>query len=143
MWRYADSKSPTAVERQFRQEYVRNPSSKSCIMKRVKSFQETCLGVDEQVRVKKLQAVFQRNQKSIRRASRELQVPKSTIDKVLHKRLYHHKALHKSCLTTLSTRIVEAVQTADVKMLQRAWREMGYRLDIERWTRVAHVEIMP
>lgn len=47
-------------------------------------------GVSQQT-VENVQVAFQRSpQKSIRRASRELHVPKSTIHKVLHKRLQLH-----------------------------------------------------
>ena len=89
VWWYVESKSPVTVQRQFRRQYERDPPSKSCIMRWVKNFQETGSvkdlprsgrpGVSQQT-VEKVQVAFQRSpQKSIRRASRELHVPKSTI----------------------------------------------------------------
>lgn len=100
VWWYVESKSPVTVQRQFRRQYGRDPPSKSCIMRWVKNFQETGSvkdlprsgrpGVSQQT-VENVQVAFQRSpQKSIRRASRELHVPKSTIHKVLHKRLQLH-----------------------------------------------------
>jgi hypothetical protein len=45
-------------------------------------------GVEQEL-VDNVQVAFQRSpQKSVRRASRELRVPKSTVHKVLHKRLH-------------------------------------------------------
>jgi plasmid maintenance system antidote protein VapI len=45
-------------------------------------------GVEQEL-VDNVQVAFQRNlQKSVRRASRELHVPKSTVHKVLHKQLH-------------------------------------------------------
>ena len=46
-------------------------------------------------------------------------------------------------LAVLCTRIVKAVETVDVNMLQRVWKEMKYRLHSEmqcKATRNAHVE---
>ena len=40
-------------------------------------------------------------------------------------------------------RIVEAVQTVHVDMLQCIWKEMEYRIDTVRATRRAYVECMP
>ena len=50
----------------------------------------------------------------------------------------YHNPVHD--LATLRRRIVEVVQTVDVDVLQRVWREMEYRLDIVRATRGAHLE---
>ena len=47
---------------------------------------------------------------------------------------------HVHDLATLCTRIVEAVKTIDVDMLQRVWKKIKYRLDLVRATRGVHLE---
>ena len=46
-------------------------------------------------------------------------------------------------LATLPRQIVEVIETVDIDMLQRVWREIEYRFDIVRATRGAHVECIP
>jgi hypothetical protein len=43
-------------------------------------------------------------------------------------------------LPELLQRIVAAVDTIDVAMLQRVWQELNYRIDICRVTRGGHME---
>jgi hypothetical protein len=43
-------------------------------------------------------------------------------------------------LPQLRRRIVEAVTVIDSQMLQRAWQELHYRIDICRVTKGGHIE---
>jgi hypothetical protein len=95
VWWYAESgKSPVTVQRKFRRKYGRDPPSKSSIIRWAAKFLETDNVMDlprsgrpgvKQELVDNVQVAFQRSpQKPVRRASRELHVPKSTVHKVLH-----------------------------------------------------------
>jgi hypothetical protein len=44
-------------------------------------------------------------------------------------------------LTDLRQRIVGAVDTIDVDMLQSVWQELHYRIDVCRVTRGGHMDI--
>jgi hypothetical protein len=44
-------------------------------------------------------------------------------------------------LSELRQRIVAAVDTIDVDMLQRVWKELDYRIDVCRVTRGGHMDI--
>lgn len=99
--RYAEYKSPVTVQRQFHRHYGRDPPSKPSILQWVHNFKRRVvfmafLRVDDQVSVShqtvdNIQAAFQcSSHKSVRQASLELDVPKSTIHGILHKQLHLH-----------------------------------------------------
>ena len=44
-------------------------------------------------------------------------------------------------INDLQYRMIEAIDTVTVDMLARKWQEIEYRLDIERTTDGAHVEV--
>ena len=44
-------------------------------------------------------------------------------------------------ITNLKTRIRDAFATITGDMLENTWREIGYRLDVLRATKGAHVEV--
>jgi hypothetical protein len=43
-------------------------------------------------------------------------------------------------LPELRLRIMDAVVTIDVHMLERVWQELDYRIDVCRVTKVGHIE---
>ena len=100
LW-YHKLKSPTAVQGKFRNEFGKDPSHINSSIKRwFKNFMETGsildrkrLGrpsIDEET-VNAVRVAFHRSpRKSIRVASNELAIPRSTVHKVLHKRLRLH-----------------------------------------------------
>jgi hypothetical protein len=45
-------------------------------------------------------------------------------------------------LDELKLKIVAAIGTVSPQMLEKSWREIEYRLDILRATKVAHVEVV-
>jgi hypothetical protein len=45
-------------------------------------------------------------------------------------------------LDELKLRIVAAIETVKLQMLENTWRETEYRLDILRATKGAHVEVV-
>ncbi|KAJ4434564.1 hypothetical protein ANN_23126 [Periplaneta americana] len=105
--------------------------------------------------VANVQAAYERSPlKSLRRASRELQVglPKSTLQRIVHKRLklyaykvqlMQHKvyAIPVRDFRDLRERIIEAIESILEDILQCAWQEIVHRLDIVTVTAGAHVEI--
>ena len=44
-------------------------------------------------------------------------------------------------ITNLKARITDAFATITEDMLENTWREIGYRLDVLRATKAAHVEV--
>ncbi|KAJ4436972.1 hypothetical protein ANN_17104 [Periplaneta americana] len=91
--------------------------------------------------VANVQSAYERSpRKSLRRASRELQVPKSTLQRIVHKclKLYANKvqlmqryyATPVRDLRDLRERITKAIESIPEDMLQRAWQEIVHRLDI-------------
>ena len=99
LW-YHESKSPTAVQHKFRYEFGHDPLQIYSIKRWFKNFTETgsILGrkrlgrpsIDEYT-VDAVRVKFHRSpRKSIRFASNELAIPRSTAHKVLHKQLLLH-----------------------------------------------------
>ena len=99
LW-YNELKSPTAVQRKFRNEFGQDPPHTNSIKRWFKSFMETGSildrkrsgrpSIDEET-VDAVRVAFHcSSRKSIRVASNELAIPRSTVHKVLHKRLRLH-----------------------------------------------------
>ena len=99
LW-YNELKSPTAVQRKFRNEFGQDPPHTNSIKRWFKNFMETGSildrkrsgrpSIDEET-VDAVRVAFHRSpRKSIRVASNELAIPRSTVHKVLHKRLRLH-----------------------------------------------------
>ena len=99
LW-YHKLKSPTAVQRKFRNEFGQDPPHTNSIKRWFKNFMETGsildrkrLGrpsIDEEI-VDAVHVAFHRSpRKSIRVVSNELAIPRSTFHKVLRKRLRLH-----------------------------------------------------
>ena len=102
LW-YHKLKSPTAVQRKFRNEFGQDPSHTNSIKRWFKNFMETGSildhkrsgrpSIDEET-VDAVRVAFHRSpRKSIRVASNKLAIPRSTLfhePKVLHKRLRLH-----------------------------------------------------
>ena len=97
---YHKLKSPIAVQRKFRNEFGQDPPHTNSIKRWFKNFIETGSildrkrsgrpSIDEET-VNAVRVAFHRSpRKSIRVASNELAIPRSTIYKVLHKRLRLH-----------------------------------------------------
>ena len=95
LW-YNELKSPTAVQRKFRNEFGQEPPHTNSIKRWFKNFMETGSildrkrsgrpSIDEET-VDAVRVAFHRSpRKSIRVASNELAIPRSTVHKVLHKR---------------------------------------------------------
>ena len=99
LW-YNELKSPTAVQRKFRNEFGQDHPHTNSIKRWFKNFMETGSildrkrsgrpSIDEET-VDAVRVAFHRSpRKSIRVASNELAIPRSTVHKVLHKRLRLH-----------------------------------------------------
>ena len=99
LW-YHKLKSPTAVQRKFRNEFGQDPLDTNSIKRWFKNFMETGSildrkrsgrpSIDEET-VDSVRVAFHRSpRKSIRGASNELAIPRSTVHKVLHKQLRLH-----------------------------------------------------
>ena len=99
LW-YNELKSPTAVQRKFRNEFGQDPPHTNSIKRWFKNFMETGSildrkrsgrpSIDEET-VDAVRVAFHRSpRKSIRVASNKLAIPRSTVHKVLHKRLRLH-----------------------------------------------------
>ena len=97
---YHKLKSPTAVQRKSRNEFGQNPPHTKSIKRWFKNFMETGSildrkrsgrpSIDEET-VDAERATFYRSpRKSIRVALNDLAIPRSTVHKVLHKRLRLH-----------------------------------------------------
>ncbi|KAJ9600337.1 hypothetical protein L9F63_009365 [Diploptera punctata] len=98
LW-YAEFKSIIRVQREFRRVFNRDaPTARS-----IKKWRDTLLATGSVLKkhgggrrasdemVANVQAAFERSpRKSLRRASRELQIPKSTLQRIVHKRLKLH-----------------------------------------------------
>ena len=100
LW-YHKLKSPIAVQRKFRNEFGKDVSHTNIIKRWFKNFMETGSildrkpaafrpSIDEET-VNAVRVAFHRSsRKSIRVASNEFAIPRSTVHKVLHKRLRLH-----------------------------------------------------
>ena len=99
LW-YHKLKSPIAVQRKFRNEFGQDPPHTKSINRWFKTFMETGSildrkrsggpSIDEET-VDAVRVAFHRSpRKSIRIASNELDISRSTVHKVLHKRLRLH-----------------------------------------------------
>ena len=94
LW-YHELKSPTAVQRRFRREFGEDPPRTNSIKRWFKKFMETDSILDgkrsgrpsiDEKTVDAVRVAFHRSpRKSIRIASNELAIPRSTVHKVLHK----------------------------------------------------------
>ena len=93
-------KSPTAVQRKFRNEFGQDPPHINSIKRWFKNFMETGSildrkrsgrpSIDEET-VDTVRVAFHRSpRKSIRVVSNEFAIPRSTVHKVLHKRFRLH-----------------------------------------------------
>ena len=97
---YHKLKSPTAVQRKFRNEFGQDPPHTNSIKRWFKNFMETSSNSDrkrsgrpsiDEETVDAVRVAFHRSpRKSIRVASNELAIPRSTVHKVLYKRLWLH-----------------------------------------------------
>ena len=97
---YHKLKSPTAVQRKFRNAFKQDPPQINRIKRWFKNFMETGSVLDRkrssrpsigEETVDAVRAAFHRSpRKSNRVASNELAIPRSTVYKVLHKRLRLH-----------------------------------------------------
>ena len=99
LW-YNELKSPTAVQRKFINDFGQEPPHTNSIKRWFKNFMETGSildrkrsgrpSIDEET-VDAVRVAFHRSsRKSIRVASNELAIPRSTVHKVFHKRLRLH-----------------------------------------------------
>jgi hypothetical protein len=128
----AKKESVTAVQRAFRSQFHTEPPSRVSIYAWYKKFEHKgCICKDKSPgrpsvsdeAVDRVRACFQRSpQKSTRRASRELQLPQTTISKILRKPLL---------MKPYKLQLVRALKPEDLA---------DYRLDICRVTRGAHIE---
>ena len=97
LW-YHKLKSPTAVERKFRNEFGQDPPHTNSIKRWFKNFMKTgsildcktsCRPSIDEETVDAVRVAFHRSpRKSIRVASNKLAISQSTVHKVLHKRLW-------------------------------------------------------
>lgn len=97
---FIETKSDTQTQRKFKIKYGRHPPSRVTIRAWHQKFMETGEVSDKhragrprisEENVLRVKNAFQRSStKSIRTAARELQLPRSTVHKVLHKRLGFH-----------------------------------------------------
>ncbi|PSN30743.1 hypothetical protein C0J52_21647 [Blattella germanica] len=174
----AELKSVTRVRRRFRLEFNVDPPTSKSILQWDRTLKATGTLIPQtgkhsknkinEETVDRVRTAFTRSpKKSIRRGSHQLQIPKSTVHDILHKRLklraYKLQLLHHiqpndrrlrenfafgllrlnpiQNLLQLKQRIRLAVNSITPQMLQNTWREIQYRLDICRATRGAHIEI--
>jgi transposase len=122
----------TAVQRAFRTQFHMEPLSRVSIYAWYKEFEQKgcicknkCSGRPSasDATVDRIRACFQCSpQKSTRRASRELQLPQTTVSKILRKRLL---------MKPYKLQLVQALKPEDLA---------DYRLDICRVTCGAHIE---
>ncbi|KAJ8883552.1 hypothetical protein PR048_015396 [Dryococelus australis] len=111
LW-FHEKQSPVIVQRKFQLEYGRPPPDKRSIVSRYTKFKETGTVFDHprtgwpsanEAHVEVVQETFSPSpSKSTRRECRELGIPRSRVQKILHKRLKYHAykvqilhALHK------------------------------------------------
>jgi len=129
LW-YHEMKSPTAVQRKFRSEFGEDPPHTNSIKRWFKKFMETGSildgkrsgrpSIDEET-VDAVRVAFHRSpRKSIRIASNELAIPRSTVHKVLHKRLRLH---------TYKLQIVQALKADDRPRRAAFAEEMLQRIE--------------
>ena len=127
---YAETKSPIAVQRNFRRDFQRDPPDVQTIKAWYDKFLATG-SVNRQPgsgrkrtsdeRVETIRDAFERSpSKSIRRASRQLNIPRSTVHKVLHKRLRLH---------AYKVQILQALQPNDFKLRHEFAIEMLDRIE--------------
>ncbi|KAJ4452325.1 hypothetical protein ANN_03850 [Periplaneta americana] len=144
------------ISREFKREYRRVFNHDAPTAKSIKKWHDTFLATRSVLKkhgggrktsdemVANVQATYERSpRKSLRRASRELQAPKSTLQRIVHERLklYAYKVQLMQHLRDLRERIIEAIESVPEDMLQRAWQEIVHLLDIVTVTAGAHVEI--
>jgi hypothetical protein len=128
----AKKESVTAVKRAFRTQFHLEPPSRVSIYPWYKKFEQKgwiCKGKSpgrphvSDTTVDRVRACFQRSpQKSTRRASRELQLPQTTVSKILHKRLL---------MKPYKVQLFQALKPEDLA---------DYRLDICRATLRKHID---
>ena len=99
---FIGTKSDVQTQRNYRSQYGRDPPSRPSIRLWHKKFMETGTVFDTrrsgrprtfEENIERVRQTFQRSIKSIRTAARQLELPRSTVHKVLHKnlRLYAYK----------------------------------------------------
>ena len=100
---FIETKSHVQIQRKYRSKYGRDPSSRPSIRLWHKKFMETGTVFDtrrsgrpktSEENIERVRQAFQRSFiKSIRTAARQLELPRSTVHKILHKnlRLYAYK----------------------------------------------------
>ena len=125
LW-YNELKSPTAVQRKFRNEFGQDPPYTNSIKRWFKNFMETGSildrkrsgrpSIDEET-VDAVRVAFHRSpRKSIRVASNELAITRSTVHKVLYKRLrLHAYKLQIVHLFKLLSRIIALAEQLSLK----------------------------
>ena len=124
LW-YNELKSPTAVQRKFRNEFGQDPPHTNSIKSWFKNFMETGSildrkrsgrpSIDEET-VDVVRVAFHRSpRKSIRVASNELAIPRSTVHKVLHKRLRLHAYKLQYKLFKLLSRMIALAEQLSLK----------------------------
>ena len=128
----AEFKNPKIVERRFRQQWPeKQPPDRHSITTWHRKLLETGSLVEKSSRGKKvteaqvnrIQHAFQQSpSKSLRRASRELVIPKSTIQDVLHKRLR---------LRAYKIQLVQKLQPNDLPPRYEFASDMLLKIDIE------------
>ena len=94
---FIETKSDVQTQRRYRTKYGKNPPSRSSILQRHKKFMETGSVLDAvrigrpRISAENIESVRQAfscsPMKSIRTAARQLEIPPTTVHKVLHKRL--------------------------------------------------------
>ena len=129
LW-YHKLKLPTAVQRKFRNEFGKDPPHTNSIKRWFKNFMETGSilarkrsgrpSIDEETVVAVRVAFHRSPTKSIRVASNELAIPRSTVYKVLHKRLRLH---------AYKLQIVQALNTDDHPNQAAFAEEILHRID--------------
>ena len=144
-------KSDTQSQRNYRTKYGKDPPSRPSIRAWHKKFMETGTVLDKgrsgrprtsNENIDRVRQSFLRSHtKSIRTAATELESPRSTVHKVLHKNLRLSNTDTGHYGPNLKQRIINAIATIDEAMLQRTWLEIDYRLDVLRATNGTHVEV--
>ena len=129
LW-YHKLKSPTALQRKFKNEFGQDPPHTNSIKRWFKNFMETGSILDrkrsgrpsiDEKTVDAVRVAFHRSpRKSIRVASNELAIPRSTVHKVLHKQLRLH---------TYKLQIVQALKPDDHSRRAAFAEEVFQRID--------------
>ena len=125
---FIETKSDVQIQRNYRSKYGRDPPSRPAIRLWHKKFMETGTVFDtrrsgrprtSEENIERVRQTFQRSpMKSIRTAARQLELPRSTVHKVLHKnlRLYAYKV---QMLQALQSNDMPKQKEFAVNMLQR------------------------